>query len=128
MTNASSPPLNAAAIRAQLLDLITSDLLGPAGGPNEIVDEPNVRDRYILGVLAPLNQAPQPAAGEDDEDDAGQGDTDQTDLDGAGDSEGDRPADPVPSRTPGMLPTSIGLTFTLHGCWQPCASILGCSR
>ena len=115
MTDASSPPQNAAAIRAQLLDLITADLLGPAGGPNEIVDEPNVRDRYILGVLAPLNQAPQPAAGEDDEDDAGQGDTDQTDLPGAGDTDEDGPADPVPSRTPGMLPTSIGMTFTLDG-------------
>lgn len=39
-------------IRSELQDLILRDLLGPAGGPEKIIDEPYVRDRSILGILA----------------------------------------------------------------------------
>jgi hypothetical protein len=49
-------PLTPSELRTQLLDLIRADLLGPANGPDEIVDEPSVRGRYMLGVLAPLGQ------------------------------------------------------------------------
>jgi len=38
--------------RSELQDLILRDLLGPAGGPEEIIDEPYVRDRFILSILA----------------------------------------------------------------------------
>ena len=37
--------------------LILRDLLGPAGGQEEIIDESYVRDRYILGLLAPAARA-----------------------------------------------------------------------
>jgi len=96
-------------LRTQLLDLIRQDLLGPADGPEEIVDEPSVRGRYILGVLAPLGQPSLL----DVEEELGE---DQTVLDDAplGDDE-EGPADPAPRRTPGMMPTSIGLTFTVDG-------------
>jgi len=40
-------------LRAEFEELTRRDLLGPAGGPNEIVDEPTVRGRYIVGLLAP---------------------------------------------------------------------------
>lgn len=40
-------------LRAALEEMVVKDLLGPAGGPNEEVYERNVRDRYLVGVLAP---------------------------------------------------------------------------
>jgi len=41
------------AMREELFDLIRRDLLGPAGGEQEIVTEQSVRNRYLLGMLAP---------------------------------------------------------------------------
>ena len=40
-------------LRAELEAMVRRDLLGPAGGPEEEVDERAVRGRYILGLLAP---------------------------------------------------------------------------
>ena len=40
-------------LRDQLEAMIRRDLLGPAGGPEEEVDERAVRGRYSLGLLAP---------------------------------------------------------------------------
>jgi hypothetical protein len=40
-------------LRAQLEAMVRRDLLGPAGGPEEEVDERAVRGRYILSLLAP---------------------------------------------------------------------------
>ena len=36
------------------------DLLGPAGGPEEEVEEGSVRDRYLVGALAPSEQQTTP--------------------------------------------------------------------
>jgi len=63
-------------LRAQLEDLALKDLLGPAGGPNEIVEEPNVRGRYIVGLLAPKGQTALP---DDDDDDLAEGGRDTED-------------------------------------------------
>ena len=52
-------------IRQELQRLVLNDLLGPAGGKEEIIDELYVRDRYILGLLAPRGQSALP---DDDED------------------------------------------------------------
>ena len=52
-------------LRAELESMVRRDLLGPAGGPEEEVDERNVRGRYILGLLAPRGQSILP----DDQDD-----------------------------------------------------------
>lgn len=41
------------ALRDELLELVRLDLLGPAGGASEIVDEARVSDRYLVGLLAP---------------------------------------------------------------------------
>jgi hypothetical protein len=35
--------------------MIRRDLLGPAGGEQEVITEQSVRNRYLLGMLAPLN-------------------------------------------------------------------------
>jgi hypothetical protein len=40
-------------IRAELEAMVVGDLLGPAGGESEGLTERTVRDRYIVGVLAP---------------------------------------------------------------------------
>jgi hypothetical protein len=101
-------PPTPAELRTQLHDLIHADLLGPANGADEIVDEPSVRGRYILGVLAPLGQ---PSLLDVEE----ELDEDQTSLDNAALDDEDGPPDPAPARTPGMMPTSIGMTFTVAG-------------
>src|ERR1035441_8028379 len=44
------------AIREEFLDLVRRDLLGPAGGEHEIVTEENIGQRYLLGMLAPVQQ------------------------------------------------------------------------
>ena len=43
-------------LRAKLEAMVRRDLLGPAGGPEEEVDERAVRGRYILGLPAPRGQ------------------------------------------------------------------------
>ena len=40
-------------LRAELEQMVLGDLLGPAGGEHEELTERTVRDRYLVGVLAP---------------------------------------------------------------------------
>lgn len=98
MTESLKPP-SANQIRSELQDLILRDLLGPAGGEEEIIDESYVRDRYILGLLAPRGQSVIP---EEEEDLA------FTDGDG---EEGT--VEPTTIRNSTLLPSSMGLTFTV---------------
>ena len=46
--------MSTAPLRQELEDLIRRDLLGPAGGEQETITEQSVRNRYLLGMLAPL--------------------------------------------------------------------------
>src|SRR5215208_2966793 len=56
-------------LRSLLEAMVVGDLLGPAGGPEEELTERNVRDRYLVGVLAPRPQAqPAPAKPEEEDD------------------------------------------------------------
>ncbi len=86
-------------LRAELEEMVLKDLLGPAGGPTEIITERNVRGRYVLGLLAPKGQTALP----DDDDELIQSGTDTED--------GKAEAALLKSAT--MLPSSIGLTFTV---------------
>lgn len=43
-------------IRQELEEAILADLLGPAGGEYEEIDEARVSDRYLVGLLAPLHR------------------------------------------------------------------------
>ena len=86
-------------LRAMLQEMVCKDLLGPAGGPDEIIDERNVRGRYIVGMLAPKGQSLLP-----DE-------NDQLAVDGTDEEDG-KSASPIP-QTSSMLPSAIGLTFTV---------------
>ncbi len=94
-------------LRAELQELVVNDLLGPAGGPTEIVAEPTVRGRYILGILAPKGQSVLLTEEEDQED--------QTELAPAGADTQDGSPDLTAARAPSMLPQAIGLTFTVDG-------------
>jgi hypothetical protein len=49
-------------IREELRQAVLKDLLGPAAGPEEEVDEKSVRERYLVGGLAPRQQSPEPEA------------------------------------------------------------------
>ena len=53
-------------LRAELEAMVLGDLLGPAGGEDEELTERTVRDRYLVGVLAPSRSgatAARPAGG-----------------------------------------------------------------
>jgi hypothetical protein len=43
-------------MRDELERLVLQDLLGPAAGAEEELDENSVRDRYLVGMLAPRDQ------------------------------------------------------------------------
>jgi len=72
------PLIQDAAYVRELLELTTrDDLLGPANGPEELVIDMSVRDRYLVGKLAPRapNDVPtasevEPSAAADEEDDS----------------------------------------------------------
>jgi hypothetical protein len=87
-------------IRSELLEIVLKDLRGPANGPDEIITEQTVRDRYILGLLAPKGQTPLPA--EEDEDLAYTGTDDE-----------DGKSEPVNIQGRIMLPSALGMTFTV---------------
>ncbi len=58
MSNATSTPIPSQhQLRAELETMVLGDLLGPAGGESEELTERTVRDRYLVGVLAPSRSA-----------------------------------------------------------------------
>lgn len=89
-------------LRNQLQQMVLADLLGPAGGPTEEIEEDSVRSRYIVGMLAPHGQTALP---DEQEELAQNSDRGETEQDGVADA----PAAPLPA----MLPSSIGLTCTV---------------
>src|SRR5438874_6363068 len=97
MTAVLTPP-SATKIREELLGAVLMDLLGPVHGPEEELDERNVRDRYLVGMLAPKRQELSP----EEFDELAQG--------GVGSSEdGSTDFTAPPART--MFPSSFGMTF-----------------
>ncbi|MEI8372985.1 MAG: DISARM system helicase DrmA [Planctomycetota bacterium] len=112
MSNVLPPKPTPRQLRAELEKMVLNDLLGPAAGDNEELTERNVRDRYVVGVLAPRRQAadskPQAAPEEPEEDtplipdELSQGGADSMD-DGTTDM-----GVPLPRA---HLPSSFGMTF-----------------
>ncbi|KAB8145744.1 helicase [Chloroflexia bacterium SDU3-3] len=94
-----APPV--AILRERLEQLVIADLLGPSGGPEEIIDERTVRGRYMVGILAPRSQSRLP---EEHDEDAPAED---------GGEDGQPEAAPSKASTAAMLPSSIGMTFTI---------------
>ena len=89
-------------IRDMLEGLVIHDLLGPAGGPDEEVTEDRVRERYLVGMLAPRRVSVQ--------------DTEIDELAVAGtDSYDEGKTDLGVAKSGTMLPSSIGMTFGVDG-------------
>src|SRR5688572_8528303 len=101
MTTPATAPLTETKVRESLVDIVTKDLLGPAGGSIEEVDEDRVRDRYVVGQLAPRKQNVQPE------------DQDELAIAGAGTSE-EGSAEPSAPAAPTIAPCSFGLTFSME--------------
>jgi hypothetical protein len=103
---------NQSEIRAELEAMVVGDLLGPAGGESEELTERTVRDRYIVGVLAPSRAgAPSDTAIDDDDEDTPliPDELAEGGRDTADDGSTDRDV-PVPA---GHLPSSVGMTFSV---------------
>lgn len=91
-------------IRELIVDSFEDDLLGPAQGPNEVVYDTAVRDRYITGRLPPKGTFLPPEeqdASDDQSDDAA-----VTDGNASGD-------DGKQASRLTMQPSSIGMSFTV---------------
>lgn len=89
-------------LRAELEDLVVKDLLGPAGGANEEVDESRVSDRYLVGILAPRRSVVRAA------------EVDSLASDGAASAE-DGATDDLALPMDSLAPAAIGLTCTVKG-------------
>lgn len=89
-------------LREELLAAVVKDLLGPAGGPEEEVAGTTLRDRYLVGQLAPKGSRVDP--GEFD------------DLAQAGD-QNSQEGEPDDERVQkgSLMPSSIGMTFRVVG-------------
>lgn len=111
-------------LRSRLVELAMNDLLGPAGGDREEVSERNVRDRYLVGVLAPANwsrtspsrakgvKEPVPPYGGDEEDEDSPAIPDELAA-GGDDSLDDGATDQDVPVAQAHFPSSIGLTFSV---------------
>jgi hypothetical protein len=85
-------------IRDELERMVLADLLGPVGGEAEEIDDPSVRERYLVGMLAPKRQELSPEQF-DELPQAGSGTAD----DGA--------TEYTAPTTKTMFPSSFGMTF-----------------
>ena len=81
---AALPPATPHAIRDELTEMVVTDLLGPAGGPSEELEqrEDRVTGRYLIGMLAPrstvVEAGGQDALGTDQVDDPEVGPSDKS--------------------------------------------------
>lgn len=110
-------------IRQALEEKVLKDLLGPAGGEYEEIDEGRVSDRYLVGLLAPLHRRKRQDAASPEIDrpeadsDSRLGSVDQTleemdDLAIAGEQVSeDGQAEGANALAETMFPSSLGMSF-----------------
>jgi hypothetical protein len=94
--------MSTAALRKEFEDLIRRDLLGPAGGEQEAITEQSVRNRYLLGMLAPLRRI------EEDEEPL------EELADGSADNAEEGTAEPSTPANRSVAPSTFGLSFCLE--------------
>jgi len=96
-------PASRREIRDQLEDMLIKDLLGPAGGEYEEIEEDrHVGDRYLVGMLAPKRQTLPPEQ------------NDELALGIKGSSQDGQADVGAPgSAIPSLCPSSIGMTFSV---------------
>jgi hypothetical protein len=100
-------------LRAELESMVLGDLLGPAGGESEELTERTVRDRYLVGVLAPsrsANAAAKTAVDEEDDDDEIPLIPDEL-SEGGSDTADDGKTDKDSPVSVARLPSSFGMSF-----------------
>lgn len=102
MNNQILNPPTPQEIRKEIETLIIKELHGPAGGPEEELNERNVHNRYILGTLAPRNQITE-IEPQDELAEAGYGNREDGSTEPS-----------VPANTT-LFPSSMGLTFCVDG-------------
>ncbi len=95
-------PAEQAYIRELLQLAVIDDLLGPADGPVEEIVGMSVRDRYLVGKLAPMDTAPDAA------------ETDTFGESGRPDAE-ERDEEVDTSTNQSLVPSSLGFTFCVDG-------------
>ena len=100
---AGATPAEQSYLRDLLQRALTNDLLGPANGPYEEVVGMSVRDRYLVGKLAPQDTVVQADQDEDLPSASGKVEPD----------EGDRDAAAATNQS--LIPSSFGLTFCVDG-------------
>lgn len=101
-------------LREKLVDMIFRDLLGPAGGEYEEINESSLTERYLVGAIAPLIRHQKSTNSDEtdlaqEEDPALQDDlaiTDKTSSE-EGNSENQAPSS-------SLFPSSFGLTFCVE--------------
>jgi len=113
-------------LRHILETAVIKELLGPAGGEYEEVDEPRISDRYLVGLLAPLNRRTRndttPAAIQLDNEDQqanipGTVEESPAQLDELALTNGGSPEDGTPETSnpvESMMPSSIGMSFCVR--------------
>lgn len=89
-------------VRKLLRLAVIDDLLGPANGPDEEIVGTSVRDRYLVGKLAPMGTAP----------DAAETDT-FSELERPDSEERDEEVDTSTNQS--LVPSSMGFTFCVDG-------------
>lgn len=115
---------NEAYVRELLQYAIMDDLLGPAGGPEELIVDMSVRDRYLVGKLAPMENSGRgedvapPENNEEDEPadlepKAQSNKVDSPQKSGGGDSEAEEEVDTASNQS--LAPSSLGFTFCVDG-------------
>ncbi len=115
MSNVLKPSVSPIQIRNELEQMVVADLLGPAGGPTEEVDERSVRDRYLVGVLAPRKQRSEPAAREAEEEDEFPPIIADELPEGGADSLEDGPTELSATLPKDTSPSSLGMSFCVDG-------------
>ncbi|OKH33164.1 helicase [[Phormidium ambiguum] IAM M-71] len=96
-------------IRAELEQAVLDDLLGPAGGENEEIDEQRVSDRYLVGLLAPTQRRIRPEELEETPEQI-----DELAVSGSGTAEEGTTESSIPPAEK-MFPSSMGMTFCVDG-------------
>ena len=124
-TIAEVPTIEDQAYIRDLLQLaVMDDLLGPAGGPRERIVDMGVRDRYLVGKLAPHETSER---GQDYSIDAENAEIDDADLvikaqsgkvdspkvRGSGEPEAPEEIDAASNQS--LVPSSLGMTFCVDG-------------
>ena len=125
ITIADIPKIEDQTYIRELLQLaVMDDLLGPAGGPNELIVDMGVRDRYLVGKLAPREAAERgqefPVDAEDIEDEepdlivkAKTAKVNSPSVLGSGETDTAEEIDAASNQS--LVPSSLGMTFCVDG-------------